>query len=128
MREKECLKELQKGANWAIWCKANPKDKGEQAFREHSRCIFMGKCKEPEGDSEKQEGASRGRHVTRARSRWKRADMSACAAHSNMECWVHHDTIIDDDQANQMWKETWEQDDSKVELKIDLQGLERHFW
>ena len=45
-----------------------------------------------------------------------------------MECWVHHDTIIDDDQANQMWKETWEQDDSKVELKIDLQGLERHFW
>ena len=30
MREKECLKELQKGANWAIWCKANPKDKGEQ--------------------------------------------------------------------------------------------------
>jgi len=30
VREKECLKELQKGANWAIWCKANPKDKGKQ--------------------------------------------------------------------------------------------------
>ena len=26
--KEECLKVLQKGANWAIWCKANPKDKG----------------------------------------------------------------------------------------------------
>ncbi len=99
--KEECLKVLQTEANWAIWCKANPKDKGEQAFREHSRCIFTGKCKEPEGDGEKQEGASRGRHVTRARSRWKRADMSACAAHSNMGCWLHYDTILDEDQANQ---------------------------
>ena len=28
--QEECLRVLQKGANWAIWCKANPKDKGEQ--------------------------------------------------------------------------------------------------
>ena len=45
-----------------------------------------------------------------------------------MECWVHHDTILDDDPANQRSKEAWEQDDHKDELKIDLQGLERHFW
>jgi hypothetical protein len=45
-----------------------------------------------------------------------------------MECWVHHDTILDDDQADQRLKEAWEQVDSKDELKIDLQGPERHFW
>jgi hypothetical protein len=45
-----------------------------------------------------------------------------------MECWVNHDTILDDDQANQRLKEAWKQDDSKDELKIDLQGLELHFW
>ena len=28
--KEECLKVLKKGANWAIWCKANQKDKGEQ--------------------------------------------------------------------------------------------------
>jgi hypothetical protein len=52
--KEECLKVLQTEANWAIWCKANPKDKGEQAFREHSRCIFTGKCKETKGDGETQ--------------------------------------------------------------------------
>jgi hypothetical protein len=97
-------------------------------FREYSRFVFTGRCKEPKGDGEQQEGASRGRYVTRARSWWKRGDVSACAAHSNMECWVHHDTILDDDQANQRLKEVWEHDDSKDELKVDLQGLERHFW
>jgi hypothetical protein len=46
-----------------------------------------------------------------------------------MECWVHHDTILDDDQANQRLKEAREHDNnSKDELKVDLQGLERHFW
>jgi hypothetical protein len=29
---------------------------------------------------------------------------------------------------NQRLKDAWEQDDSKDELKIDLQGLERHVW
>jgi hypothetical protein len=37
-------------------------------------------------------------------------------------------TILDDDQANQRLKEAWEHDDSKDELKVDLQGLERYFW
>jgi hypothetical protein len=52
--KEECLKVLQTEANWTIWCKANPKDKGEQAFREHNRCIFKSqlKCKEPKGDCE----------------------------------------------------------------------------
>jgi hypothetical protein len=45
-----------------------------------------------------------------------------------MECWVNHDTILDDDQDNQRLKEAWKHDDSKDELKIDLQGLELHFW
>jgi hypothetical protein len=44
------------------------------------------------------------------------------------ESEVTADTILDDDQANQRLKEAWEHDDSKDELKIDLQGLERHFW
>ena len=50
--KEECLKVLQKEANWAIWCKANPKDKGEQAFREHSRCMFTGRCKEQTHDNQ----------------------------------------------------------------------------
>jgi hypothetical protein len=33
-----------------------------------------------------------------------------------MQCWVHHDNILDDDQANQRLKEAWEHDDSKDEL------------
>jgi hypothetical protein len=65
---------------------------------------------------------------TRSRSWWKRRDVSACAAYSNMECWVHHDTILDDDQTNQRLKEAWEQEDSKNELKIDMLGLERQLW
>ncbi len=43
------MKVQQKEAGWVnLWCKANPskKDKREQAFREHSRSIFTGKCKE----------------------------------------------------------------------------------
>jgi len=45
-----------------------------------------------------------------------------------MECWVHHDTILDDDKAHQSLKEAWEHEDNKDELKIELQGLERQFW
>jgi hypothetical protein len=33
--KEECLKVLQIEANWSVWCQANPKDKGEQAFHEH---------------------------------------------------------------------------------------------
>ena len=42
-----------------------------------------------------------------------------------MECWVHQDTILDDDKAHQSVKEAWEHEDDKDELKIELQGLER---
>jgi hypothetical protein len=55
-------------------------------------------------------------------------DVSACAAQTNMECWVHHDTILDDVKANQSLNEAWEHEDNKDELKIDLQGPERQFW
>ena len=44
-----------------------------------------------------------------------------------MECWVHQDTILDDDKAHQCVKEAWEHEDDKDELKIELQGLERQF-
>ena len=92
------LKVLQKETGLVTWCKANPskKDKGEQAFREHSPRIFMGKCKELKSDSKSLEESSGVKHVTRARGWWKRGDVSACAAQANMECWVHHDIILDD--------------------------------
>jgi hypothetical protein len=48
-------------------------------------------------------------------------------AHKDMQCWVHHDNILDDDQANQRLKEAWEHNDSKDELRVDFQGLEQHF-
>ena len=72
------------------------KNKGEQAFREHSPRIFMGKCKELKSDSKSLEESSGVKHVTRARGWWKRGDVSACAAQANIECWVHHDIILDD--------------------------------
>jgi hypothetical protein len=119
---------LQKEKGWVIWCKANPKDKGEQAFREHSRCIFTGRCKESKRDKDSREEASGGKHVTRARSWRKRGHVLACAAQTNMECWVHQDIILDDDTAHQSVKEAWEHEDDKDELKIELQGLERQHW
>jgi ribonuclease HI len=45
-----------------------------------------------------------------------------------MECWVHHDVILDDDKAHQSLKEAWEHKDNTDELKIELQSLERQFW
>ena len=65
VREDSCLKILQKiKSDWIVWW-ANPgkKDKVEQAFREHSRCIFTGKCKD-------RAETSWGKHVTRARG-WR---------------------------------------------------------
>jgi hypothetical protein len=41
---------------------------------------------------------------------------------------LRHYNNYNDDQANQRLKEVWEHDDSNDELKVDLQGLERHFW
>ena len=41
--QQECLTELQNDAEWVIWCKAKPKDKVTQTFRDHGKCIFEGK-------------------------------------------------------------------------------------
>jgi hypothetical protein len=77
------LKVLHKETGWVIWCKANPKNKGETAFWEHSQCI---RCKESQRDRDSQEEeASGGKHVTRDRSWWKSGNVSACAAQTNME-------------------------------------------
>ena len=41
--QQECLTELQNDAEWVVWCKAKPKDKATQTFREYGKCIFEGK-------------------------------------------------------------------------------------
>jgi hypothetical protein len=89
--------------------------------------IGAGRRKESKRDRDSREEAPGGQHVTRARSWWKRGDVSACAAQTNMECWVHQDIILDDNKARQSVKEAWEHEDDKDELKIELQGLERQF-
>jgi hypothetical protein len=45
-----------------------------------------------------------------------------------MACWVHQDSILDNHGVIQSLKEAWQQESSKDELKIDLQGLERQYW
>jgi hypothetical protein len=66
--------------------------------------------------------------VTRARGWWKSGDVAACASNANMTCWVHQDSILDDEAVHQSLKEAWGHEGSKDELKIDLQGLERLYW
>jgi hypothetical protein len=85
----------------------------------------MHQCKESKRDRDSREETSGGKHVTRARSWWKRGDVSACAAQTNMECWVHQDIILDDDKAHQSVKEAWEHEDDKDELKIDLPAVSK---
>ena len=41
---------------------------------------------------------------------------------------MHQDSILDDDEIIQGLQEAWEQESSKDELKVRLQGLERHCW
>ena len=91
--------ELQSDRHWVIWCKAKPKDMATQTFREHGRCIFEGKFAKPNQANDNQEDISGGRHVVRTRSWWKRGEVDACAAQTNMQCWVHQDTIFDGEQA-----------------------------
>jgi hypothetical protein len=67
-------------------------------------------------------------HVTRARGWWKRGDVDACAAQTNMQCWVHQDTLFNDEQVETIMREAWEHDGSKDEMNIVLRGLEQHFW
>jgi len=89
--QQECLTELQNDAEWVIWCKAKPKDKATQTFREYGKCIFEGKRAKVTQDNDNQEGSLGGKHVTRARGWWKRGDVDACAAQTNMQCWVSQD-------------------------------------
>ena len=41
--QQKCLTELQNDEEWVIWCKAKPKDRATQAFREYGKCIFEDK-------------------------------------------------------------------------------------
>ena len=126
--QQKCLTELQNDEEWVIWCKANPKDKTTQAFREYGRCIFEGKRAKVTQANDNQEGGSGGKHVTRARGFWKRGDVAACAAQTNMQCWASNKMIFDDEQVATQLSEAWEHDSSKDELSVVLQGLEQHFW
>jgi ribonuclease HI len=126
--QQECLTELRNDANWVIWCKAKPKDMATQTFREYGRCIFEVKRAKTKQGNDNQEGSSGGRHVTRARSWWKRGDVDACAAQTNMQCWVSQDIIFDDEQAEIHLREAWEHESSKDQMNIVLQGLKQHFW
>jgi hypothetical protein len=44
--------------------------------------------------------------------------VAVCATHANMACWVHQDSILDEDAAIQTLKEAWEYAINKDELKI----------
>jgi hypothetical protein len=126
--KKESLEVPQKEKGWVICCKSNPNNKGKQQFREHSQCIFTGRCKESKRDRDHREEVSRGKHVTRVRIWWKHEDVLTCAAQTNMESWVHQDIIMDHDKAHKSVKEAWEHEEDKDKLKIELQGLERQLW
>ena len=54
--------------------------------------------------------------------------LDACAAQTNMQCWVHQDIIFNDEQAETNLREAWEHESSKDEMNIVQQGLEQHFW
>jgi hypothetical protein len=53
--------------------------------------------------------------------------VDACAAQTNMQCWVHQDTLFNDEQVETNMRESWEHEGSKDEMNIVLQGLEQHF-
>jgi len=122
-----CCVDLQKDKNWVVWCKAKPKDMATQKFRAYGKCIFDGKRINPKKD-DNPEDFTGGKHVTRARSWWKRGDVSACAAQTKMQCWVPQDMIFDSEQAETNLQAAWEHEDDKDEMNITLHGLERNFW
>jgi ribonuclease HI len=45
-----------------------------------------------------------------------------------MHCWVHQDTLLNEEQTETNMREAWEHEGSKDELNIVLHGLEKHFW
>ena len=96
--QEKCLTELQSDRHWVIWCKAKPKDMAAQLFREYGKCVFVGKCTRQKQVGESQAESSGGKHVTRAKGWWKRGDVAACAAQTNMHCWVHQDALFNDEQ------------------------------
>jgi hypothetical protein len=55
-------------------------------------------------------------------------DVAACAAQTNMHCWVHQDALLNEEQTETNMREAWEHEGSKDELNIVLHGLEKHFW
>ena len=99
-----------------------------QLFRKYGKRIFVGKCTRQKQVGDNQAESSGGKHVTRARGWWTRGDVAACAAQTNMHCWVHQDALFYDEQAETNMREAWEHEGSKDELNIVLQGLEQHFW
>jgi hypothetical protein len=126
--QEKCLTELQSDRSWVFWCKAKQKELPAQLFREYGKCIFVGKCTRQKKVGESPAESAGGKHVTRARGWWKRGDVAACAAQTNMHCWVHQDVLFNDEQAETHMREAWEHEGSKDELNIVLQGLEQHFW
>jgi hypothetical protein len=72
-----------------------------QIFREYGKCIFEDKRVKPKQAGDSQEEALGGRHVTRAKSWWKRGDVDACAAQTNMQCWVHQDILFNDEHGRE---------------------------
>jgi len=119
---------LHKEKGWVIWWKANPKDEGEQTFREHSQCIFKGSSKESKRDKDSREEAPGGQHVTRSRSWWKRGYVSHVLSKPtwNVGC-IHQDIILDDDKTHQSVKEAWEHEDDEDKLKIETTRSRRQF-
>jgi hypothetical protein len=57
--------ELQNDEEWVVWCKANPKEKATQTFREYGKCIFEGKLAKVTQANDNHEGSLGGKHVTR---------------------------------------------------------------
>ena len=75
--QEKCLTELQSDTHWVIWCKAKPRDMATQTFREYGKCTFVGKCAKQKQVDDNQAESSGGKHVTKARSWWKRGDVDA---------------------------------------------------
>jgi hypothetical protein len=120
--------DLQQDANWVIWCKAKPKDIATQAFLTYGKCIFDGKQTKLKQTDDIHKESTGGKHVTKARSWWKRGDVIVCAAQTNMQCWVHQDMLINDAQVETNLREAWEHEGSKDKMNIVLQGPEQYFW
>ena len=74
--------ELQDDAEWVIWCKAKPKDKATQTFREYWKCVLEGKRAKVTQDNDNQEGSLGGKHVTRARG-WSKRCRRMCRSNEH---------------------------------------------